>query len=80
MAAPKRPNTAAATAVVIRKAQERKAAELRAAGWTVYPPSGEGHDAPHALTHDQLIERVDLPGVVDVAGQWYGVTDSCRRS
>jgi len=30
------------------------------------------------LTDDQLIERVDLPGVVEVAGQWYGVTDSGR--
>lgn len=38
MPAPKRPNTAAATAAVIRKAQDRKAAELKAAGWTVEPP------------------------------------------
>lgn len=38
MAAPKNPNTAAATAATRRKAQERKAAELRAAGWTATPP------------------------------------------
>lgn len=41
MPAPKRPNTAAATAAVVRNAQERKAAELRAAGWTVWPPTSE---------------------------------------
>ena len=44
MPAPRNPNTAAATAAVRRKAQDRKAAELRGAGWTAYPPSGEGHD------------------------------------
>jgi hypothetical protein len=38
MAAPKYPNTAAATVAVRRKAQERKATELRGAGWTVTPP------------------------------------------
>lgn len=44
MPAPKRPNTAAATAAVVRKAQDRKADELRAAGWTAYLPTGEGQD------------------------------------
>ena len=41
MPAPKRPNTAAATAKVVRNAQERKAADLRAAGWTVIPPEAD---------------------------------------
>jgi len=26
----------------------------------------------------QLIRRIDLPGVVDVADQWYAVTDAGR--
>lgn len=26
----------------------------------------------------RFVERVDLPGAVDVAGHWYGVTDSGR--
>lgn len=30
------------------------------------------------MTNDDLVERIDLPGVVDVAGQWYGVTDRGR--
>ncbi len=38
MPAPKTPNTAAATAAVRRKKQDRMAAELRDAGWTVVPP------------------------------------------
>lgn len=37
MPAPKKPNTAAATAAVRRKKQDRMAAELRQAGWTVIP-------------------------------------------
>lgn len=35
MAAPKRPNTAAATAAVVRRGHETIAKKLRAAGWTV---------------------------------------------
>lgn len=46
MPAPKRPNTAAATAAVVRRGQETMAAKLRAAGWTVIPPE----DADEALT------------------------------
>ncbi len=46
MPAPKRPNTAPATAAAVRKAQERTAAELRAAGWTVIPPDCEATDPP----------------------------------
>lgn len=38
MPAPKRPNTAAATAAVRRAAQERKASALRAEGWVCIPP------------------------------------------
>lgn len=42
MPAPKRPNTAAATeaaaAVARRRGQETKAADLRDAGWLVFPP------------------------------------------
>ncbi len=38
MPAPRRPNTAAATAAVVRRAQERKANELTAVGWLVVPP------------------------------------------
>lgn len=30
------------------------------------------------MTDDRFVERVDLPGVVDVVGQWYGVTDRGR--
>lgn len=38
MPAPRRPNTAAATATVRRTALERRAAELRAAGYVVLSP------------------------------------------
>jgi hypothetical protein len=38
MPAPKRPNTTAATAKVIRRGQETAAAKLRAAGWVCIPP------------------------------------------
>jgi hypothetical protein len=38
MPAPKRANTAAATAAVQRKAEDRKAAELTARGWQCTPP------------------------------------------
>jgi hypothetical protein len=38
MPAPKKPNTAAATAAVRRRGQETMAEKLRAAGWTVIPP------------------------------------------
>lgn len=44
MPAPKRPNTAAATAAVKRKAQERRAAELRDAGWVVLSPEAMEED------------------------------------
>jgi len=38
MPAPKRPNTAAATAVIRRRGDETAAARLRKAGWLVVPP------------------------------------------
>lgn len=38
MPAPKRPNTTAATAAVVRRGQETVAAKLRSAGWIVLPP------------------------------------------
>jgi len=38
MPAPKRPNTTAATAAVVRRGQETQAAKLRAAGWAVLSP------------------------------------------
>lgn len=38
MPAPKKPNTAAATAAVVRRGQETAAAKLREAGWLVVPP------------------------------------------
>lgn len=38
MPAPKRPNTTAATAAVVRRGQETQAAKLRAAGWLVLSP------------------------------------------
>lgn len=43
MPAPKTPNTAAATAAVVRRGQETMARKLRAAGWTVTedPPARE---------------------------------------
>lgn len=41
MPAPKKPNTAAATAVVRRRGQETMAAKLRDAGWLVVPPPSE---------------------------------------
>lgn len=37
MPAPKNPNTIAATAATIRKAQDRKATALRQLGWLVIP-------------------------------------------
>lgn len=48
MPAPKRPNTAAATAAVVRRGQETMAAKLRAAGWTVIPPADTGSAPPDA--------------------------------
>lgn len=53
MAAPRHPRTAAATAGKIRKAQERKAAELRAAGWTCIPPETRAE----TITAGELRER-----------------------
>jgi hypothetical protein len=38
MPAPRNPNTGPATAAVKRRAQDTKAAHLRAAGWVVVPP------------------------------------------
>jgi hypothetical protein len=38
MAAPKNPNTAAATEAVRRRGQETMAAKLHAAGWVAYSP------------------------------------------
>lgn len=38
MPAPKRPNTAAATAAVVRRGQETMARKLRAGGWLVVAP------------------------------------------
>lgn len=38
MAAPKKPNTVNATAKVVRNAEERKAADLRARGWFIASP------------------------------------------
>lgn len=38
MPAPKKPNTAAATAAVRRRGQETMAAKLREVGWTCTPP------------------------------------------
>ncbi len=38
MPAPKRPNTEAATAKVVRRGDETAAARLRAHGWGVIPP------------------------------------------
>lgn len=46
MPAPKRPNTAAATAAVRRRGQETMAAKLRAAGWVVVPPEQAGSVPP----------------------------------
>lgn len=47
------PRTAAATAAVIRRGQETKAATLREAGWLVVPP-----EAAAQLPAD-VIERVN---------------------
>ena len=48
MPAPKRPNTAAATKAARAAARQRRlealSSELRTAGWTAYPPSGETQD------------------------------------
>lgn len=41
MPAPKRPNTTAATAAVVRRGHETMARKLREAGWTVIPPAEE---------------------------------------
>ncbi len=67
MPAPKRPNTAAATAAVVRNAQNRKADELRAAGWTAYPPTGEGQDKLPTPPLDALRAHKALTSVLH---QW----------
>lgn len=50
MPAPKRPNTAAATAAVVRRGLETMAAKLRAAGWTVIPPEEQVPDSEKPST------------------------------
>ncbi len=52
MPAPKRPNTAAATAVVRRRGDESAAARLRDHGWLVAPPEVVAAMPP------ELVERV----------------------
>lgn len=53
MPAPKRPNTAAATAAVRRRGDETAANRLRAHGWLVVPP-----EAVAQLPAD-MVERVN---------------------
>jgi 3-methyladenine DNA glycosylase Tag len=52
MPAPKRPNTAAATAAVRRRGQETMARRLREAGWLVVPPE-QVEDTQAALAYAQ---------------------------
>lgn len=52
MPAPKKPNTAAATAAVRRRGQETMAAKLRKAGWLVVPPPSE----PNSQAMEDAIE------------------------
>lgn len=69
MPAPRRPNTEAATAAVRRKAQDRKADELRAAGWMVSPPNADGTDAisaPHPPIEALRVHQ----SVTNVLSQW----------
>lgn len=49
MPAPKRPNTAAATAAVRRRGDETAAARLRAHGWIVIPPEAVAQLPPEAV-------------------------------
>lgn len=51
MPRPHSPNTAAATAAVRRKAQDRKAEELREAGWLVV--------APDDLTYREAVDQLN---------------------
>lgn len=52
MPAPRRPNTAPATAALIRRGQETMAAKLREAGWTVTPPPEDTPPHPAQLMPD----------------------------
>ncbi len=71
MPAPKKANTAAATAASLasraRAKHERMAAEMRAAGWTSYPPSGKTDDDLPTPSLDALRAHKSL---VDNLHQW----------
>ena len=67
MPAPKNPNTAAATAVLVRRAQERKAAELTAAGWLVFAP--ESADAVRVLVEQAKARGEAIEWHIDLKGQ-----------
>lgn len=67
MAAPKAPNTNAASAARRRIGDETAAARLRASGWVVIPPGGPGLDrrvsepeVPEQGRDDEAAE-LDLP-------------------
>lgn len=53
MPAPKRPNTAAATAAVRRRGDETAAARLRNHGWIVIPPEGVADLPPEVVESAQ---------------------------
>jgi hypothetical protein len=69
MPAPKRPNTTAATAAVVRRGQETRAARLRAAGWLALPPEVV------AGLPSEVIDRIDA-AVQTVATQGRGHLDT----
>jgi hypothetical protein len=78
MPRPNNPNTAAATAAVIRRAQERQADKLRAAGWTCTPPpepvvtpEAMGGFVPGSVAHARNIATWGHRGQVDKAGKPY---------
>jgi hypothetical protein len=54
MPAPKRPNTAPATAALVRRGQETMAAKLREAGWTVTPPERTEMELNRKQINDEI--------------------------
>lgn len=59
MPAPKTPNTAAATAVTVRRGDETAAARLRSHGWLVVEPEVLDNLTPELV---QLLRRIAAPG------------------
>lgn len=74
MPAPKRPNTAAATAAVRRRGSETMAAKLREAGWLAVAP--EHADA--VLTAVQF--ALDDPSFFDLGGEQVAALQAVQKT